>query len=92
MTTLERIEELSAIVIGANTSTFEGRQYVVKSCRELYNAIEEDVYKAGLAWMLKGMYAELCGGNFAEPFMCEKKKSSFSTVVQVYKDFVLPKL
>ena len=63
------IETLKNRIATANTATVEGRQIVVDACKELYNLIEEDVYNAGCEWMLKGMYNDLCNGNFAEPFM-----------------------
>lgn len=92
MTTIEKINELTVKVNSALTSTVEGRQVVSDSCEELYNLIEEDVYNAGCEWMLKGMYNDLCNGNFAEPFMCEKKKETFATVVGVYITRILPRL
>lgn len=90
MTTIEKINELNAKVSNAFTATVEGRQVVATACNELYNLIEEDVYNAGSEWMLKGMYNDLCNGNFAEPFMCEKKKETFATVVEVYNTRILP--
>lgn len=92
MTTIEKINELTVRVNSALTSTVEGRQVVSDSCEELYNLIEEDVYNVGCEWMLKGMYNDLCNGNFAEPFMCEKKKETFATVVGVYNTRILPRL
>ncbi len=84
MTTQNKIQELSAIVSDAKTATVEGRQAIANSCKELYNMIEEDVYNAGKEWMLKGMYLDLCTGNFAEPFYCEQKKGAFKTIVNIY--------
>ena len=92
MRTLENIQKLQTIVDAAITSTVEGRQAVVNSCKELYNLIEQDVYNAGCEWMLTGMYNDLCNGNFAEPFMCEQKKGDFKTVVAIYVDRILPRL
>jgi hypothetical protein len=92
MKNLQKIQELEAKVNSANTANAEGRQLVANACKELYNTIEEDVYNAGVDWMLKGMYNDLCNGNFAEPFMCEQKKTTFSTVAKVYQDNILPRL
>ena len=86
------IKEITNTVKLANTATVEGRQIVANSCKELYNLIENDVYNAGSEWMLKGLYNDLCNGNFAEPFMCEKKKETFETVVEIYNTRILPRL
>jgi len=86
------IATLTELVKLAKTPTSEGRQVVANSCKELYNLIEEDVYKTGNEFMLKGMYSDLCTGNFAEPFMCEQKKSTFNTMVLIYNQEVAPKL
>jgi hypothetical protein len=108
MKNLQKIQELEAKVNSANTANAEGRQLVANACKELYNTIEEDVYNAGADdwvlkgmydvynagadWMLKGIYNDLCNGNFAEPFMCEQKKTTFLTVAKVYQDNILPRL
>ena len=86
------IEEMTALVMSAQTATVEGRQIISDNCEKLYMAIEEDVHNAGCDWMLKGMYDDLCNGNFAEPFMCEQKKSIFASVVEVYNTRILPRL
>jgi len=86
----ERINELTELVNNAFTPDVEGRQSVVNACKELYNMIEDDVYRADKEWMLKGMYTDLCTGNFAEPFMCEQKKLTFNTIVEIYKTRVVP--
>lgn len=88
--TLTTINELSVIVNSADTTTLVGRQAVANACKELYNLIEEDVFKADKEWMLSGIYNDLCNGNFAEPFMCEKKKETFSTIVNIYEARVIP--
>lgn len=92
MKNLQKIQELEAKVNSANTANVDGRQLVANACKELYNTIEEDVHNAGADWMLKGMYNDLCNGNFAEPFMCEQKKTAFLTVAKVYEDKILPRL
>lgn len=81
-----QIEKLRLAVETAQVNTPEGRQVVANSCKELYNIIEEDIYNAGKEWMLKGMYNDLCNGNFAEPFYCDLKKGTFAVVVQIYKN------
>ena len=86
------IETLKNRITTANTATIEGRQMVVNACKELYNLIEEDAYNAGCEWMLKGIYTDLLEGNFAEPFMCEKKKETFNTIIEVYNTRILPRL
>ena len=92
MTIIKKIQELQLIVNSANTADVNGRQLVANACKELYNTIEEDVYKAGAEWMLNGMYTDLCNGNFAAPFMCEQKKATFLTIKKVYEDRILPRL
>ena len=92
MKTLEKIKVLQNKVNDAFTATTEGRQIVSDSCKELYNLIEDDVYNAGCEWMLKGIYNDLCYGNFAEPFLCEKKKETFASIVAVYISKILPRL
>jgi hypothetical protein len=92
MKTIEKLNELQAKVNSALTAEASGRQQVANACKELYNAIEEDVHNAGADWMLKGMYNDLCAGNFAEPFMCEQKKVAFATVKKIYEDNILPRL
>ena len=89
---MKTFEALKNRIESANTATVEGRQMVVNACKELYNLIEEDTYNAGCEWMLKGMYDDLCNGNFAEPFMCEKKKETFNTIIEVYNTRILPRL
>lgn len=87
-----RIAELTELVNNASTPTAEGRQIVANACKELYKLIEEDVHNAGKEWMLKGMYNDLCSGNFAESFMCEQKKTTFHTVVSIYNEKIIPYL
>jgi len=89
-TTLTTINDLSVIVNSADTTNSVGRQSVANACKELYNLIEEDVFKADKEWMLSGMYNDLCSGNFAEPFMCEKKKETFNTINKIYEDRIIP--
>jgi hypothetical protein len=86
------IKELTELVNAAQTPTIEGRKVVADACKQLYNLIEEDVYNAGKEWMLTGMFNDLCNGNFAEPFMCEKKKLSFLSVVKIYNENIIPAL
>ena len=76
----------------ANTATEEGRQLVAEACKSFYEEIEEDVHKVGSDWMLKGLYNDLCEGNFAEPFICEKKKETLATCIAIYNNNILPRL
>jgi hypothetical protein len=89
---MKAIETLKNRIEEANTATVEGRQQVANACNELYNTIKADVYSAGCEWMLNGMYNDLCDGNFSEPFICEKKKETFDTIVEVYNNRILPRL
>jgi len=80
MTTAQRIAELTQVVNPADTTIATGRESVANACKELYNLIEQDVYNADKEWMLKGMYNDLCNGNFCEPFYCELKKTEFKPI------------
>ncbi len=91
-TTQATITNLIAVVDAADTTTELGRQEVANSCKELYHAIENDIVSADKEWMLKGIYNDLFGGNFAEPYMCEMKKGDFFTVVEVYNQRIVPYL
>jgi len=86
------IANLTEVVKNALTPTEEGRKQVVNACKELYHMIEADVIAADKKWMLTGIYNDLMNGNFAEPFMCEQKKSTFNTVVAIYNERVIPYL
>ncbi len=92
MTTLNTISELETKVNDAKTYNVDGRQTVVNSCKELYNLIEEDFYLVGAEELLEDMYKDLTAGNFAEPFMCEQKKSKFELYKTIYINNVSPKL
>lgn len=82
---MRKLEELEIAVLNAKTATIEGRQEVVKACKELYNVIEPELYRKFGENALKDAYTDLCKGNFAEPFMCEKKKEKFYTFLTIYK-------
>ena len=86
------MKTMNVSVRSANTATVEGRQLVADACKAFYNEIEEDVYNAGCEWMLNGLYTDLCNGNFAEPFMCEKKKETLETAIEIYNTRILPRL
>jgi hypothetical protein len=88
----EKFKQLESTLNLADTSTAEGRGGVASVLKELYHTIEEDVCNAGAEWMLKGMYNDLCNGNFAEPFMCERKKLDFFVVKDIYEKRILPRL
>ena len=92
MTTLNTISELETKVNDAKTYNVDGRQTVVNTCKELYNLIEEDFYLVGAEELLEDMYKDLTAGNFAEPFMCEHKKSKFELYKTIYINNVSPKL
>jgi len=92
MTTLNRIAELETQVTNAKTYNADGRQVVVNACKELYNLIEEDYNNAGAGVLLEDMLTDLTAENFAEPFMCEQKKSKFELYKTIYINNVLPKL
>ncbi len=83
-TDMRTIEELTEKVNTADVINEEGRQLVANSCSELYNLIEDGLYnKYGEEAMLDA-YNDLCKGNFAEPFMCEQKKSKFELYSTIY--------
>jgi len=92
MKTLNRIAELETQVRNAKTYNADGRQIVVNACKELYNLIEEDYHNAGADVLIEDMHKELTAGDFAEPFMCEQKKSKFELYKTIYINNVLPKL
>jgi hypothetical protein len=88
---METINQIKNAILTADTNIVEGRQLVANKCREFYNIIEEDVFKSGNEWMLNGMYKDLCSGNFAEPFMCERKKHEFEVILNIYENKILKK-
>lgn len=92
MEKLKTIEELMEKVESAKTYTIEGRGTIVRACKDLYMLMEEDVCKVGSEWMLEGLYRDLCEANFAEPYMCDRQKVTFATVVEIYKQRIMPRL
>ena len=93
MKTLEnKIQELEIAVIGAKTFNADGRQIVVNSCKDLYDLIEEGLYNKYGEGAIADAYEDLCKGNFAEPFMCEQKKSKFTLYKTIFADKILPNL
>ena len=92
MKILEKIAELEKQVNNAKTYNTDGRQIVVNACKKLYDLIEEDYHNAGADVLIEDMYNDLTSGNFAEPFMCEQKKSKFKLYKTIYINNVLPKL
>lgn len=92
MEKLKTIEELMEKVKYAKTYTIEGRGTIVRACKDLYNMMEEDVCKVGSEWMLPGLYKDLREANFAEPYMCELQKGTFATIVEIYKQRIIPRL
>ena len=86
------MKTISNEVMNANTATIEGRQLVANACEKFYMEIEEDIHNAGCDWMLKGMYNDLCNGNFAEPFLCENKKETLAACLDIYNTRILSRL
>lgn len=84
MTTLENITKLENEVREANTANSEGRQVVANNCAKLYDIIEEGLYNKYGDEAIQDAYSDLCKGNFAEPFMCEQKKSKFELYSKIY--------
>ncbi|MCK5632599.1 hypothetical protein KAH94_02540 [bacterium] len=81
---MKTIENLKAKVNSAITANQDGRQVIVNSCKELYNIIEEGFYNKYGQESVTDAYNDLCNGNFAEPFMCEQKKSKFLLYANIY--------
>lgn len=86
---LNEIEKLNELVSNSSTETVVGRQEVANSCKKLYNLIEEDIYNIIGEGRLNQMFDDLCNGNFADPYMCEKKKATFQDYVSLYKAKVI---
>jgi hypothetical protein len=84
METLKKIQELEIAVKNANTTNTDGRQIVANLCKKLYNLIEEALYNRFGENAVNDAYTDLCKGNFAEPFMCEKKKEKFTLYKTIY--------
>ena len=84
MEILKRIQELEVAVKEAQTPNADGRQTVANSCKELYNLIEEGLYSKFGENAINDAYADLCNGNFAEPFMCEQKKKKFTVYKTIF--------
>lgn len=91
MTTQEQIERMSAEVNSANVAKVEGRGTVAENCSKLYNLLEDEIYGTEKRWMLKGMYHDLCEGNFSTPFHCEQKRHTFNVIVEIYNKEIINK-
>lgn len=78
------IEKLAQQVKTSLTTTVEGRQTVANNCKKLYNTIEESLYEKYGEEAVNDAYLDLCKGNFAEPYMCEKKKSKFTLYSTIF--------
>ena len=89
---LKRISELRSQIIEADESNADGRHIVVICCTELNNLIEVDYINVGAVDLIPDMYEDLNLGNFAEPYMCYKKKSKFELYARIYEEKVAPKL
>jgi pseudouridine-5'-phosphate glycosidase len=81
--TMKNLETLKEQVRLAKTANSEGRQLVANSCKELYNIIEEDLYNKYGEVAVNDAYKDLCNGNFAEPFLCEKMKEKFELYANI---------
>ena len=91
MTTQEQIEQMSVEVNSANVAKVEGRGVISENCIKLYNLLENEIYETEKRWMLKGMYHDLCEGNFAAPFYCEQKRHTFRVIVEIYNKEIINK-
>jgi hypothetical protein len=89
MTTSETIKKLKYSVESANTANSKERQLIANSCKKLYDLIEEGLYEKYGEDSINDAYKDLCDGNFAEPFMCEKKKYKFELYANLYTEKVL---
>ena len=78
------IEKLTNKIKEAKTPTIEGRQVVANVCKELYDIIESGLYNKYGEAAIKDAYSDLCKGNFAEPFTCEKKKAKFTLYSNIF--------
>jgi hypothetical protein len=84
MENLNKITELETKVNNAKTYNADGRQIVVSACKELYDIIEDGLYKKYGENAVNDAYEDLCNGNFAEPFMCEQKKGKFELYKNIF--------
>ena len=80
---------MSVEVSNANVVKVEGRGIIAENCSKLYNLLEGEIYGTEKEWMLKGMYHDLCEGNFATPFTCEQKRHTFKVIVEIYKKEII---
>lgn len=84
MTNSARIQELEVAIQNAQTPNASGRQVVANACKELYDIIVEGLFNKYGEDAVNDAYTDLCNGNFAEPFMCEKKKETFNLYKYIY--------
>lgn len=89
MNTKVKIENLKNSVESALTFEVEGRQTVAKSCKDLYDTIEDGLYEKFGDNALVDAYEDLCEGNFSEPFLAEKQKEKFQLYASIYCQYVL---
>ena len=87
-----QIEKLQEQVKTANTADSKGRQLVANASKKLYNLIEKGLYEKYGERAINEAYNDLCNGNFAEPFMCEKQKEKFKLYAEIYNEKVLPSI
>lgn len=86
----KQLSELQTKVEKAQTFNVNGRQEVVNACKQLYNIIEDKLYNKYGEEAINDAYNDLCNGNFAEPFLCEQKKSKFELYKTIYVNYILP--
>jgi len=89
MKILETIKKLKSSVESANTANSKERQLIANSCKKLYDLIEKGLHEKYGEDSINDTHTDLCDGNFAEPFMCEKKKEKFELYANVYTEKVL---
>lgn len=79
-----QIKQLQQKVKVANTTDSKGRQLVADASKTLYNLIEKGIHEKYGSKAINDAYNDLCNGNFAEPFMCEKQKGKFALYSKIY--------
>ena len=89
MKTSTQINELREELKSAFTANEEGRQIVIDNCKALYHIIESELNAKYGDGATDDAYNDLCNGNFAEPFMCELKKSKFEVYATIYINNVM---
>lgn len=83
MKTLNTIENLKSQVQLANTADVKQRQLIANASKKLYILIEENLYNKYGQQAIDDAYNNLCNGDFAEPFHCEKQKEKFNLFASI---------